>query len=265
MIRHALRKKLIIAVLLLTAFTVAMVILQVSFQILTLPHPGFGDNDSTRLGEKFFFTREDFLYGPQSWRPYQSRLDIGEDSGQSWILMFVPLNGTPYGGNPALHERGSILVHYQFENLSGEAAFHVYGFRTSDGLWVTNRQEEYGNSAYYVYGHDPLANASSSGDAHLIPDNFAIRLSSASPVLPSSFTLYFTQRPGSGLDALHVTTNLTRKKGEVVKTGLQEGTFFVTHTGGNTLGALLLMVAVSPGQPDDFRMNLSSEFIKEAA
>lgn len=270
MVNPAVRKKLFVAILLLGIFAAAAVIVQVAAQYLTSPGSGPGGETPAGLEVKSVFSSSDFIYGPQSWRPYQTRLDIADssDPDRMWVLMFVPLNGTPYGGNPAMHQRGAVRVHYTFENLTGEAAFHVYGFRQLDGLWATNRQEEFGTSAYYVLGADSPGDAILPTALRQIPDNYTIRLSSALPagtdgIDPSLITLYFTQRPGSGLDSLHITTDLTRKKGEVITTPLQDGTFYVTHTGGNPVRLLLLLVAVSPGQPDDFRLHLESEFVGE--
>jgi hypothetical protein len=272
MVSPAVRKKLFVAILLLGIFAAGAVLVQVAAQYLTSPSPGQGTGDAFGPEEKSVFSRADFLYGPQSWRPYQSRLDIGTvvDPNRMYVLMFVPLNGTPFGGNPALHQRGSVKVYYTFENLTGEAAFHVYGFRQLDGLWVTNRQEEFGTSGYYVIGGDTPVGPLPAAASHPVPDNYTIQLSSALPagiegIDASSFTFHFTQRPGSGLDSLHITTDLARKKGEVITTPFQEGTFYVTHTGGNPIRVLLLMVAVSPGQPDDFRVRLASEFIGETS
>jgi hypothetical protein len=272
MVSPAVRKKLFIAILLLGVFAVGAVLVQVAAQYLTAPSAWPARGEAAGLEEKSVFSPADFIYGPQSWRPYQTRLNIGTaaDADRTWVLMFVPLNGTPFGGNPALHERGSVIVHYEFENLTGEAAFHAYGFRQLDGLWVTNRQEEFGTSGYYVIGADSPGGTIPAASAHPVPDNYTIQLSSALPsgmeeIDASSFTFHFTQRPGSGLDSLHITTDLTRKKGEVITTPLQEGTFYVTHTGGNPIRVLLLMVAVSPGQPDNFRLHLASEFAGETA
>lgn len=271
MVSPALRKKLVVAGLLLGAFAIAALLIQAAAQILTTAPAGGEGIRAVALKEKSEFSREDFLYGPQSWRPYQSRLDIGDqgDQDRTWILMFIPLNGTPFGGNPAMHDRGAVSVHYAFENLTGKAAFHVYGFRLSDGLWATNRQEEYGNSAYYVIGSPSPATNPAYGSKNPIPDNYTVQLSSAIPAaLPgmnfSHFTFHFTQRAGSGLDSLHITTDLGKRKGDVVTTSVQEGDFFVTHTGGKTIGVVLLMVAVTPDQEDGFRCTITSRFAKEA-
>ncbi|MDD1716099.1 MAG: hypothetical protein LUQ01_03780 [Methanolinea sp.] len=260
-----------VAALLLGAFAIAAVLIQVAAQILTTTTAGPEVGDTVVLEDKSVFFREDFLYGPQSWRPYQSRLAIGGqgDPDRMWILMFIPVNGTPFGGNPAFQERGSVSVHYAFENLTGKAAFHVYGFRNSDGLWATNRQEEYGASAYYVIGSPTPATSLHPSESHPIPDNYTVQLSSAPPPTLSGtkfshLTFHFAQRADSGLDSLHITPDLKKRKGDMVTTTIQEGEFFITHTGGKTIGIVLLMVAITPDQPDRFQLTVTSKFNKES-
>ncbi len=66
--------------------------------------------------------------------------------------MFIKLNGTPWGGNPNLERQRYVVVDYRFENLSGMAAFHLYGIRKYNPDCVTNRQDGYGRSGYTVIG-----------------------------------------------------------------------------------------------------------------
>ena len=112
-----------------------------------------------------WFTRDDFIYGPQTWRPaaqttypLYSCQDVS-DTSNTFRLMFVDLKGGILSAHP-------LRVQYELENLTTMAAFNVYGYgKNADSVndcltsW-TNRltdpesTEEY--SGWTVSGSPPL-------------------------------------------------------------------------------------------------------------
>jgi hypothetical protein len=247
----------------MVVFVAGMIVLQLAAENL---YQADETGDSEQLSGIQTFSFGDFRYGPQEWRPYNYPLHIDSSPGggtESWYLMFVRLNGTPWGGNPNLERRRHLVVDYRFENLSGMAAFHMYGIREYSPNAVTNRQEGYGKSAYTVIGSDLPGIAASW--AEVLPgfNNIKIGLSNLPALSPGStgteYMLEFNRGPTSGQDSIHFTTDLALRKGEVVTTSATEGSFYITHTGGRPLSDLLLMVAVNRTQPETFRLHISSE------
>ncbi len=87
------------------------------------------------------FTKADFLYRPQTWKPGPGTLDVppylplyyGQDQndGQTYQLMFIDLgvgalNPTVFSG---LTDSGAAKVEYTFHNLPGRATFNTYAWR----------------------------------------------------------------------------------------------------------------------------------------
>lgn len=212
------------------------------------------------------FTREDFNYGPQEWRPFKEPLQISDtvDSDDGWYLMFVKANATPYGGNPALHRRGDVQVNYSFTNLAGTAAFHVIGFDAT-AKCRTNRQDGYGASSYLVTGSAEPG----TGFTFAVPmqewNNVAVLPPGEYDMDdgPEAFTyfIHFDLLSG-GQDALHITDGRDNLKGGVTETRAQTGTFYITHTGGSLLEDVLVLVCVSEQQPDDFRLDIETSFVR---
>jgi hypothetical protein len=218
------------------------------------------------------FTRADFRYGPQSWRSYYDPLAIdpaqNASAGDSWYMMYIDLNGTPASGNPDVRRLGALEVTYNFSALAGKAVFHIYGSRGDTTLTRTNRQEGYNRCGYVVYGLSepgqsmPATTPLSLSGSH----EYTVTISNVRGENSNDFsaalrTLRF-ERSGSGLDALHITQNLTTPKGQVTETSAQEGTFFITSTGENPNNDLLLLVAVNRMQPDGFSLRLTSGFVE---
>jgi len=90
------------------------------------------------------FTKSDFIYGPQIWRPCSvgdypiySRQDMS-NTGDTFRIMFIDLNA----GSPRALPNSRIKVEYSFTNLTSFAAFDVYGwYGTSNhgtGIIMTN-------------------------------------------------------------------------------------------------------------------------------
>lgn len=255
-----------IAILFLLIFVGVAIVLQLTTEFLnaaSIPAaiPG--------LPEKTSFSWDDFRYGPQSWRPFYQPLNISitleGDALESWYLMFTRLNGTPYGGNPLMGRVGWVKVHYQFIDLAGKASFHAYASRRGSDQFLTNRQEGYGTSGFVVTG------TAKSGDSTRDilplggPNHVSVTTSDLIPLKnigssEGTYFLRFDKGPGSGLDAIHITTDPAVRKGQVTNTDLSEGDFYITHTGGSTIGDLILMVAVNMTQPASFRLNITSGF-----
>ncbi len=101
------------------------------------------------------FTKSDFFYGPQNWKPTGGNSNypifIGQDmddNGNLFYLMFIDLRagilGSNYnGGNSQFTNNGAIQVNYSFENLQSFAAFNIYAWNwnTTQGqgmLWTNS-------------------------------------------------------------------------------------------------------------------------------
>lgn len=124
------------------------------------------------------FTKNDFLYGPQNWKPTGGNSNypifIGQDmddAGNLFYLMFIDLHagllGSNYnGGDSQFINNGAIQVNYTFQNLQSLAAFNVYAWNwnTSQGqgmLWTNSilPGNTGGPSGYTVMG-TPIPSAS---------------------------------------------------------------------------------------------------------
>jgi PKD repeat protein len=121
------------------------------------------------------FTKEDFTYGPQTWKPGPGAIGaVGlplyeyqdvSDTSNTFSLMFIDL----YAGNmktsnfPDLTDegQGAAKVEYSFENLETFATFNAYGWclaaNQAQGISWTNRvnaagETTIGTSSYAVIG-----------------------------------------------------------------------------------------------------------------
>jgi hypothetical protein len=81
------------------------------------------------------FTREDFMYGPQIWKPtgngFAYPIYYGQDmtdTEDTFQIMFIDLNAGVLRPNTALENNGAVRINYAFENLESYAAFSVYGY-----------------------------------------------------------------------------------------------------------------------------------------
>ncbi|WP_220682256.1 PGF-pre-PGF domain-containing protein [Methanofollis formosanus] len=107
------------------------------------------------------FTRDDFVYGPQIWKPYNGRdwpagqpypIYHGQDmsdTGDAFQVMFIDLNAGVLTGVKdlgALTDGGALKIDYSFENLESTAAFNIYAlYKTSEQpttLQFTNRLDD---------------------------------------------------------------------------------------------------------------------------
>ena len=109
-----------------------------------------------------WFTKDDLIYGPQTWRPAAGTTypiypgqDVSDESNQ-FRIMFVDLKTGVLHGYP-------IRVNYTIENLQTMAAFNVYGYsqnvdEVNDYLttWTNRLIGNTGEfSGWYVYGTPP--------------------------------------------------------------------------------------------------------------
>ena len=109
-----------------------------------------------------WFTKDDLIYGPQTWRPAAGTTypiypgqDVSDESNQ-FRIMFVDLKTGVLHGYP-------MRVNYTVENLQTMAAFNVYGYsqnvdEVNDYLttWTNRLIGNTGEfSGWYVYGTPP--------------------------------------------------------------------------------------------------------------
>ncbi|ACL17090.1 PKD domain-containing protein [Methanosphaerula palustris] len=70
---------------------------------------------------------------------------------------------------------------------------------------------------------------------------------------------YYVKADGGGLNELHLTNDANVASGQVTTTGAQNGTFYVTNTGGRGFDDdIILLVSVKGPIPDDFGIHLTS-------
>jgi len=209
------------------------------------------------------FSAASFLYGPQAWVPYASKLPIipGVDanSNGNFYVMFVDLNATS-NLNATFP---CVRVDYSFSGLHGNAAFHVYGYiKDNGGFSWTNRVDGDGANGFYVsaIAGSPtfLANAQSMSSI----DHMFVKVSNEEGAAFNDFgnNTYFMKfdKDGSGLNSLHITTDPRNPSGNVTTTSQTNGTFYVDFTGGRIQDDLVLLVAVNGTVGSDFKLSLKS-------
>jgi PGF-pre-PGF domain-containing protein len=115
------------------------------------------------------FTKDDFLYGPQIWRPCPAvnyPIFDGQDmtdTENTFSIMFIDLNAGLLGKNTlskpdfsgkSIPDNGAVRVEYSFENLESFAAFNAYVYTVSSnqgqGVSWTNRLSAVDSSGYAV-------------------------------------------------------------------------------------------------------------------
>jgi hypothetical protein len=224
---------------------------------------GQADQDSagTTINQSVSLSMADLMYGPQSWRPYMPPLSIDPDdknqTEEGWYLSFIDLNGTPEGINMYQDQSNPVKVSYRVQNLSGRMAFAIYGWGGTPRKFWTNRQTGYGANGYMVQGGaepgEPVAGVTPLAQTGPFSVIVAGRDAATSGPVNISF-----DHPWGGLDALHITTDTAAKKGQMTNTTAQNGSFFITTTGGSEVDHVLLMIAVDRPQPDSFKLSITS-------
>jgi len=263
------RTRVGLAFVLLGCFLGGMVALGTFGEVLfpqstTMPTPGILiDQVVTKAG---------FQYGPQSWRPSYDPLGIypGKDvlDNETWYLMFIDLNATPVSGDPNVKRIGSVRLTYNFTDLSGRAVFHVYGLTTGTIPTRTNRQVGYNNCGFVVMGNATGGSSMPAATPLVISGSHQYRIAISNNLLADSDDLTSTTRtlwfnsPQSGQGSLHITPSLSKRMGAVTETTDQNGSLYVTATGGDPGNALLLLVAVDRPQPDGFALRVRTEFVR---
>lgn len=130
------------------------------------------------------FTKNDFLYGPQIWKPspmYNNPIYAGQnmdDTGNKFNIMFIDLWSGILGPNTSyyntLKDNGMIKVDYEIYNLpeGSLATFNAYAYckssKQGEGIRWTNRVTD---SGYHVMGVNisPVADFSASSQKGTIP------------------------------------------------------------------------------------------------
>ncbi|MBP2145739.1 PGF-pre-PGF domain-containing protein [Methanofollis sp. W23] len=108
------------------------------------------------------FGKEDFIYGPQIWRP-STQPDYpffyGQDmtdTENTFNFMFIDLCLGQFYGDENTTDLGAVRIDYSFENLETFAAFDNYGYckasNQDEGISWTNRVAGSGSSGYSVIG-----------------------------------------------------------------------------------------------------------------
>jgi len=227
----------------------------------------FLSQQASTVGENYSldetFSATNFLYGPQAWVPYASKLPImpgvDAESDGNFYVMFVDLNSTS-NLNATFP---CVRVDYSFSGLHGTAAFHVYGYMKSNGgfSW-TNRVDGSGASGLYVTA--PAGSPNVLANAQPMPDfdNVYVKVSNKEGAAFNDFgnNTYFMkfEKAGGGLNSLHITTDPRNPSGNVTTTSNLSGTFYVDFTGDRVQDDFVLLVAVNGTIGDDFQLNLKS-------
>ena len=212
------------------------------------------------------FSQASFLYGPQAWAPYASKLPIMpgvnvNDNG-TFYVMFVDLNATS-NLNATFP---CVRVDYAFSGLNGIAAFHVYGYiKSNQGFSWTNRVDGIGASGFYVTtqagSNSVLPNAQQMSGV----DHIFVKVSNTEGAAFNDFgnNTYFVkfERDTAGLNSLHFTTDPRNPSGNITTTSNTSGTFYVDFTGGRVQDDLVLLVAVNGTIDHNFKLNLKSSVL----
>jgi hypothetical protein len=236
-----------------------LIVFAVQWVYLSQPANTFGGN--YQLDETF--SQASFLYGPQAWVPYASKLSImpgvDVDGNGNFYVMFVDLNATS-NLNATFP---CVRVDYSFSDLHGTASFHVYGYiKDNGGLSWTNRVDGVGANGFYVTAQNGARNVLSNAQPIVGFDNVFVKVSNKQGAVFNDYRndTYFMkfERSGAGLNSLHITTDPRNPSGNVTKTSNLQGTFYVDFTGSRVQENFVLLVAVNGTIGTDFKLNLKS-------
>lgn len=221
--------------------------------------------DTTNLGNYNLdetFTMQSFIYGPQGWAPYNSKLPMqpeGNIDSDEYYLLFVDLNATSNLNSTF----PCVRVDYAFSGLRGIAAFHVYGYIHSNGgfSW-TNRVDGLGANGWYVFGNEAGGGALAGVHPLEAPNHVYVKVSNKNGAMHNDFGngTYFMKfdKEGGGLNTMHITSDPRNPSGEVTYTADTTGTFYVDYTGDRVQEDFVLLVAVNGTIANDFQLNLKS-------
>jgi len=214
----------------------------------------------TRLDETFYDS--DFIYGPQGWVPYASKLPMapGVDvNSGGYCVMFVDLNATS-NLNATFP---CVRVDYELADVHGTVAFHVYGYiHANRGLSWTNHVEGDGASGYYVTTDPQQSSGFTNARGMDDFNHIYVMVANDAGATFSDFgnNTYFMkfEKEGGGLNSLHITTDPSIPNGQVTNTGNMTGTFYVDFTGDRVQEDFILLVAVNGAVGEDFALRLRS-------
>ena len=210
------------------------------------------------------YNSSSFLYGPQTWIPYASKVPVypGNDAsdGSRFYLMFVDLNATSNLDSTF----PSVKVDYAFTGLQGTAAFHLYGYINSNGgISWTNRVEGDAASGFYVT-NSPSTENTELGDTQVLAEynHVYVKISNKAGASFDDFGngTYFIkfEKVGGGLNSLHFTTDLRNPSGNITTTDALSGSFYLDFTGDRVQDDFILLVAVNGTISNDFGLHLRS-------
>ncbi|MDD5024494.1 MAG: PKD domain-containing protein [Methanoregula sp.] len=117
------------------------------------------------------FTKSDFCYGPQIWKPSGNGYTYPIYSGQNmsetkntFQVMFIDLNAGVLRPNTALVNRGAVRINYSLQNLGSVAVFNIYAYckNSNNGndmvAWTNALTADKPMSGYMVTGEStPVA------------------------------------------------------------------------------------------------------------
>ncbi|MFA5212926.1 MAG: PKD domain-containing protein, partial [Methanoregula sp.] len=172
----------------------------------TAPPSGAYTYQASALDE--ILTKNDFVYGPQSWKPQGADaiypIFFGEDTSSGvnqFQLAFIDTRagvlGSNYADYASLTDKGAVKVEYTFTNLTGYAAFNLYAWNNAtnngQGMGWTNRVSGDGSSGYSVIPSSgpiaPVAAFSGTPTSGTAP--LAVRFTDASLNIPTSWAWDF--------------------------------------------------------------------------
>ncbi len=249
----------LVAAMAILAVAVIGLVLASSMYSRTIPGGGSGGNYTMEVT----LGRNDFIYGPQSWVPYESKLPVvpgsAVEGGNDFMMAFVDLRST-LGKN--ITDSKPVEVEYVFKWLRGTAAFHVYGYKgpstvaaQGEGISWTNRVEGSGPSGLYVTGTQ--GDGLQAGGVGTADNRGHIRVANE-PMYDGygngTYLMKFT-KPGGGLNALQI---LAAPDGgpRVIYTSEQSGKFYIASGSDNSYDTLVLLVAVNGTMPGDFQLRV---------
>ncbi len=139
------------------------------------------------------FTKSDFIYGPQSWKPTNSinyPIYQGQDPSNNFSLMFIDLDVGGFATNayPGI-TNGSIQVDYSFTNLESYASFGAYGWFSACN-WGTGipMASNIAQSGYNVQGITPVTPvANFTADTTTGPSPVTVKFTDSSSNTPTSW------------------------------------------------------------------------------
>jgi hypothetical protein len=167
---------------------------------------------STALDETF--TKDDFIYGLQTWKPGPGSLTVPSLSlwyGQSIAdpttnsyLMFIDLNAGNARTIPSAIDNGHVKVEFSFTNLATSAAFNAYSWcsgasATNEGGAIswTNRVSGSGSSGYRVLGTE-IANDLATQDVQYSDEIHPVTISATDLTADKPLTVTSSYRKDGG-------------------------------------------------------------------